>query len=73
MEITRDTKLIDIISVYPWLKDELVSVNEAFKRLATPMGKIMIGKVTIDMMSKRTNMDVDELITKLHELIHSHK
>lgn len=73
MEITKDTKLIDIISVYLWLKDELVRVNEAFKRLNTPMGKIMIGKVTIDMMSKRTNMDVDELITKLHELIHSHK
>lgn len=73
MEITKDTKLIDIISVYPWLKDELVRVNEASKRLNTPMGKIMIGKVTIDMMSKRTNMDVDELITKLHELILSHK
>lgn len=53
MQITRDTKLLDLINQYPWLKDELPKINEKFKMLNTPMGKIMMGKATIVEMSKK--------------------
>ena len=72
MQITRDTRLLDLINKYPWLKDELPKINEKFKMLNTPMGKIMMGKATIVEMSKKSGMDADTLIRKLQQLIGSH-
>ena len=72
MQITRDTKLLDLINQYPWLKDELPKINEKFKMLNTPMGKIMMRKATIVEMSKKSGMDADTLIRKLQQLIGSH-
>ena len=72
MQITRDTRLLDLINQYPWLKDELPKINEKFKMLNTPMGKIRMGKATIVEMSKKSGMDADTLIRKLQQLIGSH-
>lgn len=72
MQITRDTRLLDLINQYPWLKDKLPKINEKFKMLNTPMGKIMMGKATIVEMSKKSGMDADTLIRKLQQLIGSH-
>ena len=72
MEITRETRLSDLINQYSWLKDELTKINEKFKMLNTPMGKIMMGKATIAEMSKKSSMDADMLIRKLQQLISSH-
>ena len=33
MEITRETRLSDLINQYSWLKDELPKINEKFKML----------------------------------------
>lgn len=40
MEINKETKLADLIAQYPWLKEEIVKVNEKFKMLNSPIGKI---------------------------------
>lgn len=72
MQITRDTRLLDLINQYPWLKDELPKINEKFKMLNTPMGKIIMGKAAIVEMSKKSGMDADTLIRKLQQLIGSH-
>lgn len=72
MEITRETRLSDLINQYSWLKDELSKINDKFKMLNTPMGKIMMGKATIAEMSKKSSMDADTLIRKLQHLIGSH-
>ena len=69
MEITKETKLSDLLGQYPWLKEELSKVNNKIKMLNTPMGKIMIGKATIAEMSKRSGMDADVIIGKVSELI----
>ena len=73
MEITRETRLSDLINQYSWLKDELPKINDKFKMLNTPMGKIMIGKATIAEMSKRSGMDSDAIIGKISELIKAHR
>lgn len=73
MNINKDTKLSDLLTTYPWLKGELSTVNEKFRMLNTPMGKIMLKKATIGDMSKRSGMDEAELIEKLKELIQSHQ
>ena len=73
MEITKETKLSDLVSQYPWLKEELSTVNDKCKMLNTPLGKVMIGKATISEMSKKSGMDADAIIGKIRELIDTHR
>ena len=73
MEITKETKLADLLAQYPWLKEEMAKVNDKFKMLNTPVGKIMLGKATIAEMGKKSGMDTDVIISKIKELIGSHK
>ena len=72
MEITKDTKLADLIAQYPRLKMEMAKVNEKFKMLNTPVDKIMLGKATIAEMSKKSGMDADIIISRINELITNH-
>ena len=73
MEITKETKLADLIAQYPWLKAEMAKVNEKFKMLNTPVGKIMLGKATIAEMSKKSGMEAEAIIGKIKEIIENHK
>ena len=73
MDINKETKLSDIIAQYPWLKEEMARVNEKFKMLNSPIGKIMMGKATIAEMSKKSGMEVEAIIGKIKELIENHK
>ena len=72
MNITKVTMLKELLTEYPWLKDEIVKVNDKFRMLNTPMGKIMLGKADIAEMSKKSGMDADTIISKLTELIRNH-
>ena len=72
MEITKETKLVDLLAQYPWLKGELSKINEKFKMLNTPIGKIMLGKATIAEMSKKSGMEADIIISRINELISNH-
>ena len=72
MELTSKTKLKDLLEKYPWLKDEIIKVNDKFKLLHTPLANVMLGKADLSMMSEKADMDVDVLIEKLKELIASH-
>jgi prefoldin subunit 5 len=71
--ITAETKLSDLIAQYPWLKGEMAKVNEKFKLLNSPVGKIMLGKATIAEMSKKSGMEIDKLVRRLKTLIEEHK
>lgn len=73
MKITEATRLKDLLEEYPWLKDEIAKVNEKFEMLNSPLGKIMATKVDVHEMSKRSEMDLDLLISKLTDLIDSHQ
>jgi len=50
----------------------MAKVNEKFKMLNSPVGKIMMGKATIAEMSKRSRMEMDVLIGRLNEIIENH-
>lgn len=72
MEITNKTKLKDLLAEYPWLKEELIKINDKFKLLHTPLAKVMLGKADLSMMSEKVEMEVGVFIEKLKELIASH-
>ena len=73
IEITKDTRLIELLTEYPWLKEEITKVNDKFHMLNTPLGKVMMSKATIAGMCRKSGMDADVIIRKLKELIRSHQ
>ena len=73
MNITKETKLKELLAAYPKIKEKLAEINPKFKMLNTPMGKVMLGKATVGDMSEKSGMDVNELIWKLTAMIDSLK
>lgn len=73
MEINKDTMLKDLLNEYPWLKDELTKISDKFKLINSPLGKIMLNKVNIEDISKRSGIDIDTIIAKAKELIKNHQ
>ena len=39
MNITKETKLKELLTEYPWLKDEIVKVNDKFRNAEYTNGK----------------------------------
>lgn len=72
VEIAAETKLMDLLKEYPFLKDELPKVNKKFRMLKTPMAKVMMRNADINEMSRRSGMSVDEIVLMLANLIESH-
>ena len=73
LPLKAETRLSDLLSAYPWLKSELPSINSAFKMLQTPLARIMIPKATVQIMSERSQMPLDELTAAIEERIKAHE
>ncbi|MEE0874198.1 MAG: DUF1858 domain-containing protein, partial [Ruminococcus sp.] len=71
--VTKDTKLKDIMQEYPWLLDELIKVEPKFKLAKTPVGKMLLKSATITDLSKRAGMPEDELIENLEKFVKEHE
>ena len=72
MNITKDTKLSELLKEYPWLIDEVVKISDKAKVLKTPVGKMMIKKATIADVSSKTGLSTEEIIAKITEMIKEH-
>ena len=72
MKLNSSSKLAEILSEYPWLKDRLPEINERFKLLHTPLANVMLKTATIADMSKRSGMDEAKLLETLATLIYEH-
>lgn len=69
LEITPETRLADILAVYPELKKRLPEMHPNFKALQTPLARIMLPKATVTTMSERSGLSVDEIIAGVKALI----
>lgn len=72
MKITATTRLAELVRVYPWLVEEITRVDEKFRLLKTPVGKIMMQRATVAEMSKKSGMETNTLIQKIEDLIDEH-
>ena len=72
MEFNKNTKLKDILAAYPWLLDELVEMDERFRIMKTPPGKLYLRKATIEDLSKKAGKTPEKLIDKLNRIIEKH-
>lgn len=73
IELSADTRLQDLLKIYPQLREDLPSMNSAFKMLNSPLARIIIPKATIAMMSKRSGVSLDDILSTLKELIAKYK
>ncbi|MBQ9030552.1 MAG: DUF1858 domain-containing protein [Parasporobacterium sp.] len=67
--LTKDTKLNDILTQYPWILDEAVKTESKFRILKTPVGKLFLRNATIGELSARAGIDKDEIICQIQEWI----
>ena len=73
IELSANTRLQDLFKIYPKLRQDLPSMNSAFKMLNSPLARIIVPKATIAMMSKRSGISLDDILSMLKELIAKYK
>lgn len=73
MIITGNTKLTRILEEYPWLIDEAVKINNNFKMLKKPVGRMMLKGATIATVSAKVGLDEAVIIAKINDLIEAHE
>lgn len=72
VEVTGESKYMDLLNEYPLLKTDLVKNNHKFKFLVTPMGKISLWEANLEEVSNKAEMSVDEVVSLFQELIDSY-
>lgn len=73
MNITNNTKLSEIMKEYPWLLDEAVKIDDGFKILNNPIGKMFIKNATIQGLSEKAGIDPNVIISQIQQMITNHK
>ena len=68
-EITPETRLRDLLKQYPEIGKRLPELAPEFKMLNSPLGKILARKANVRMMSERSGIPLDQLLTGIRNLI----
>ena len=69
MNITKDTKVLHILNTYPELREKLPKLDPRFKKINSPMARILISSWTMDDISKKSGYSVEQLIAMLDDII----
>ena len=72
VEITAESKYMDLLNEYPLLKTDLLKKNHKIKFLVTPMGKISLWEADLAEVSEKAEMSVEETVLLFDELINSY-
>lgn len=73
MKLTKDTKVADVFKEYPWLKGELIKMDERFKMLDSPMAKLVLKKATLQDASGKVGLSVEEMAKQLEKMVAEHQ
>ena len=72
MNITKDTKLKELLKAYPWLIDDAIAIDPAFRALRSPLARALIARADVAEAAKKVGVAPDEVIEKIEELIAKH-
>lgn len=72
MNITKDTKLKELLKAYPWLIDDAIAIDPAFRALRSPLARALIARADVAEAAKKVGVPPDEVIEKIEELIAKH-
>ena len=67
--ITPDTKLKVLLKQYPFLKKRLVEISSAFRMLQSPLGKLIVSRADVKMMSEKSGVPLERLIEGITNII----
>ncbi|WP_058986106.1 DUF438 domain-containing protein [Hugonella massiliensis] len=67
MEISPQTKLADLVAAYPFMRAGMADIDKKFAMLQTPIGKVMMRKVTLADVSALSGRSVDDLLAAIAE------
>jgi hypothetical protein len=68
MEITPQSKLLDVLEAYPALESQIVEIAPPFKNLKNPVLRRTVGKIaTIAQVAQIGGMDVNHLVNTLRK------
>ena len=73
MQLNADTRLQDLAATYPWLIDQVASMDERLKIAKTFIGRQMIKRSTISDASRLSGYPTDKIIEELKKLIEKHE
>lgn len=73
MELTKETKLSEILKEYPWMEDEAAKINEKFAVLKTPLGKLLAKKTTIGDVCEIAHADLEDVVNTFRKMLEEHE
>lgn len=69
MEITRRSRLTDVLRAYPFLEEQIIDIAPPFKNLRNPVLRRTVGQLaTVESVAQIGNMDVVDLVNTLRRL-----
>ena len=72
-KITENTKVKELLENYPWLLDEAIKLDERFKMVNSPMGRMLLKKATLVDLAKLGNLNVEDVVKEIEKMIESHE
>ena len=72
-KITENTKVKELLEDYPWLLDEAIKLDERFKMVNSPMGRMLLKKATLIDLAKLGNLNVEDVVKEIEKMIESHE
>ncbi len=72
VEVTAESKYMDLLNEYPLLKTDLARANPKFEFLVTQMGKISLWEANLEEVSKSAEMSVEDTVELFNELVNSY-
>ena len=73
MEINEKTKLKDILAAYPWLPEALIQMDERFKIINNPIGRLLIRTATVGDAAQKAGYPASQVLDELQKLIAKHE
>lgn len=71
--LTGATKAMELLEKYPWLADELVKQNDAFKMINNPLVRGMFKNATLEDICQKFNLDLNLVVAELTKMIQNTK
>ncbi len=66
MDITRESKLFDVLEAYPFLEAQIVNIAPPFQNLKNPVLRRTVGKIaTLEKVAQIGGVDVNNLVNTL--------
>lgn len=73
MNISKQTKISDLLEKYPFLIEEMEKISSHFSLLKNKVARAMMAKIaTIDMAAKAANLSPEELIGAIKKIVDGH-